>query len=128
MAAMMKAGIIVIGIVMILAGFLFHSLKKLTINFALFWVGLGVLLILTGVALPMWIWDRLFSVWQGIPFLCLCILFLTGGFAISVILSQLIVKNRELAMQVALLVGEKAQIELELGEASEQYEKTAVGY
>lgn len=128
MAVVMKTGLIVFGIVMILAGFWFHSIKKLTVNFAVCWAGLGVLLILAGAILPIWIWSRLFAAWQGIPFLCLGILLFIGGFLSSIIFSQLITKNRELAMQVALLIEEKGQIELKLEEVPGQHEKTAVGY
>lgn len=128
MTIVMKAGIIVLGIVMIIAGFWFHSIKKLTVNFAVCWAELGVLLILAGAIAPMWIWSRMFGAWQGIPFLCLGIILLIGGFSGSLVLSQLITKNRELAMQVALLIAEREQTELELEEASEQHEKTAVGY
>ncbi len=128
MAVVMKTGTIVFGIVMILAGFWFHSIKKLTVNFAVCWSGLGTLQILAGAIVPTWMWGRLFVSWQGIPFLCLGVVLLIGGFLVSMALSQLIMKNRELAMQVALLMGEKEQMELELEEASEQHEKTAVGY
>lgn len=128
MAVVMKTGIIVFGAVMILAGFWFHSIKKLTVNFAVCWAGLGILLILTGAILPIWIWGRLFTAWEGIPFFCLGIVLFIGGFLSSIILSQLIKKNCELAMQVALLVEEKEQIELKLEEDSGQHEKTAVGY
>lgn len=127
MAVVMKIGSIVLGVVMILAGFWFHSIKRLTVNFAVCWAGLGTLLILVGAVLPMWLWGRLFAVWQGIPFLCLGLLLFIGGFLISIVLSQLITKNRELAMQVALLIAEKEQSGLEL-EASGRHEKTAVGY
>lgn len=128
MTIVMKTGIIVFGIVMILSGFWFHSIKKLTVNFAVCWTGLGTLLILAGAIVPMWIWNRMFGAWQGIPFLCLGIILLVGGFSGSMILSQLITKNRELAMQIALLIAEREQTELELEEASEQHEKNAVGY
>ena len=128
MAVIMKIGIIVFGFAMILAGFLFHSRKKLAVNFAVFWAVLGILLALAGVVLPMWIWGRLFGTWQGIPFLCLGIILFIGGFLISMIMSRLIAQNRELAMQVALLLEEKERIELELGEVSERYEKAAVCY
>lgn len=126
MAVIMKIGIIVFGLAMILAGFWFHSIKKLAVNFAVFWAGLGILLVLAGAALPMWIWGRLFFAWQGILFLCLGAVLFIGGFLASMILSRLTAQNRELAMQVALLTAEKER--MELGEVSEQYEKTAVGY
>lgn len=128
MAVIMKIGIIVFGFAMILAGFWFHSRKKLAVNFAVFWAVLGILLALAGVVLPMWIWGRLFGTWRGIPFLCLGIILFIGGFLISMIMSRLIAQNRELAMQVALLLEEKERIELELGEVSERYEKAAVCY
>lgn len=126
MAVIMKIGIIVFGLAMTLAGFWFHSIKKLAVNFAVFWAGLGILLVLAGAALPMWIWGRLFFAWQGILFLCLGAVLFIGGFLASMILSRLTAQNRELAMQVALLTAEKER--MELGEVSEQYEKTAVGY
>lgn len=128
MAVVMKTGIILFGAVMILACFWFHSINKLTVNFAVCWAVLGVLLILVGAILPMWIWNRLFAPWQGIPFLCLGMILLVGGFLGSIIFSQLIIKNRQLAMQMALLIGEQDQSELKLGEDLEQHEKTAVGY
>lgn len=128
MAMIMKIGIIILGIAMVLASFWFHSIKKLAVNFAVFWAGLGILLILAGAVLPMWIWGKLFFAWQGILFLLLGMILFIGGFLINMILSQLIAQNHELAMQMALLIEEKERLELELGEASEQYEKTAVGY
>lgn len=128
MAIVMKTGIIVLGIVMILAGFWFHAIKKLAVNFAVCWAGLGVLLIVVGAVLPMWVWSRMFGAWQGIPFLCLGIVLLISGFLGSMTFSRLTMRNRELAMQVALLIAEREQMELELEEASEQHEKAAVGY
>lgn len=128
MAAIMKIGIIIFGIIMLLAGFWFHSVKMLTVNFALYWTVLGAVFVLSGAVLPMQAWSRLSSVWQGILFLCLGGILFIGGFAVSVILSQLITQNRELAMQVALLMENREQMEMKLGEESKDYEKTAVGY
>ncbi|MCI9598097.1 MAG: hypothetical protein HFE75_12545 [Firmicutes bacterium] len=128
MAVVVKTGIIVFGIVMIAAGFWFHSIRKLAVNFAVCWAWLGALLALAGAILPTWVLSRMFGAWQGIPFLCLVGILSIGGFLGSMILSQLMMKNRELAMRVALLIEEREQMELELEEDSKQHEKTAVGY
>lgn len=128
MVIVMKIGIIVLGTVMILAGFWFHSMKKLTVNFAVSWAGLGLLLIVLTAFVPMAVWSRMFSAWQGIPLLCMSLIVFAGGFLFSILISQLTMKNRELAMQVSLLIEEKEQMELKLEEALGQHEKAAVGY
>lgn len=128
MGVIMKIGMIVLGIVMISAGFLFHSIKKLTVNFAVGWAGLGLLFLLLAVITPLSVWSRMFAAWQGIPVLCITVVIFAGGFACSILFSQLIKKNRELAMQVSILMEETERMKLHAEEDLKQHEKAVVGY
>lgn len=128
MTLVVRSGIIILGIAAAFAGFWFHSIRKLTVNFGVIWSGLGILLIVLGVAFPDSLWRRMFPFWQGVPFLFLGILLLIGGFCFSIQVSKLLMKNREMAMRLSLLIEEKEQLKIKLEEISGQHEKNAVGY
>ena len=105
-----RYGMVLGGVALILAGFWFHSLKKLTVNFAVAWEFLGLLLLLIGLVPALSAWTRLISTWTGLAFVCLGVVCLMGGFQFSLLLSQLMMKNQELAMQVSLLNQESERL------------------
>ncbi len=115
-AYLVKYGMIVVGIVIILAGFWFHSIKKMTVNFSVVWEFLGVILIIIGSVPVLSAWTRLISAGTGFALFCLGTICLMGGFQFSLLVSQLTMKNQELAIQVSLLNQENERILFELEE------------
>lgn len=114
MVVSVRIGLIIVGVLLIVFSFCTHCIKKLMVDYAVAWSLFGVCLILMG-AIPVlsdWLnhlgaaaaWE-LFSV--GVVMLC-------AGTHESTVLSQVVMKNKELAMQIALLNQENEAMKLEL--------------
>lgn len=95
--------VIAAGICLLLLTFLMYSIRCLTDRIALGWALFSVIMIMAG-AIPAWSgWSRALAL-SSYP-----MVFAMGGLVVliifhhSVYLSQLIMKNQELAMQVSLL-------------------------
>lgn len=128
LADFVKTGVIVSGVGLILISFWLHCEKKLTINFAVVWMLLGILLIVSGILPAPAFWLRLLSSELAVPFLGLGICCMVGGLVSSLIFSQMAMKNRMLAMQVSLLLEENRNILSNAEEAGEKHETSAAGY
>lgn len=115
-AGVVKYGMVIVGGLTILASFWFHSIKRLTVNFAVVWEFLGVILIVIGAVPVLSAWTRLISAGTGLALFCLGTVCLMGGFQFSLLVSQLTMKTQELAMQVSLLNQENERIMYELEE------------
>lgn len=115
-AYLVKYGMIAVGIVIILAGFWFHSIKRMTVNFSVVWEFLGLILVLIGAIPALSAWTKLISAGTGFALFCLGTICLMGGFQFSLLVSQLTMKNQELAIQVSLLNQENERILFELEE------------
>ena len=94
--------------------FLLHSVKKLTVNLAVAWEAIGIGLILVGSVPLFSSWCYLLSRGTMIAMFLVGGLTIWGGFELSILISSLAMKNRELAMQVSLLNQENERILEEL--------------
>lgn len=118
-----RAGIILAGAILMVSSFWMNAYKKITVNFAVIWEILGLMLVLIG-SIPVFSqWTRLVSSGTGLAFLCVGGIFLFEEVRTSVLLSQLKMKNRELAMQVSLLNQENEYIMNELDALQKTVEK-----
>ena len=105
-----RIGLGVGGVILFLFGFWTHSFKKLAVNYAVIWGLLGIFMILMGAIPILSEWTHMLAPSTGIAFFCVGALILFTEVQNSLVISQLNVKNRELAMQVALLNQESERI------------------
>lgn len=105
-----RIGLILGGAILIVYSFWMHSIKKITINFAVIWEILGVFLVLIGSIPILSSWTQFIAPGTGIAFFCVGSVLLFEAVQLSLTISQLTLKNRELAMQVALLNQENEQM------------------
>lgn len=115
-----KTALIVTGILFLILDFLAYAKQRLTENIGLGWGLFSLLLIITGAVLNP---DKMNGdvIYLLIFLLGLFLLFVVFGICKTV--SVLIMKNRELAMQVSLLNQENERILHELGILKDQEEK-----
>ena len=105
-----RVGIFVVGVLLIAISVWLNSVKRLAVNYAVIWGIAGVLMVLMG-AIPFFSsWTRLLTLQTGLALFCVGILVVFTELQNSLVISQLNVKNRELAMQVALLNQESERI------------------
>ncbi len=109
-----RAGVFLAGAILMISSFWMNAYKKITVNFAVIWEILGLMLVLVGIVPVFSQWSRLVSSGTGLAFFCVGSVFLFEEVRTSVLLSQLMMKNRELAMQVSLLNQENEYIMNEL--------------
>lgn len=98
-----KGGFISIGLLLIVVSFLMHSYKKITVNYTVIWSLLGIALIMTGLIPALSAWTRLLATGTGIAFAVVGAIFLFEVFRTSVQISDLLLKTREMAMQLSML-------------------------
>ena len=98
-----RIGFFVGGIGLILFGIWTHSIKKLAVNYAVIWGLLGILMVLMGVIPILSEWTQMLAPGTSVAFFCVGALILLTEVQNSLVISQLNMKNRELAMQVSLL-------------------------
>ena len=92
-------------------------------NYAVIWGIAGVLMVLMG-AIPFFSsWTRLLAPGTGLALFCVGILVVFTELQNSLVISQLNMKNRELAMQVAMLNQESERMMHELEELTRQQEE-----
>lgn len=125
-----KYGMFAAGVFIMISSFLYHSYRKLTVNLAVVWEIIGVILIVAGVFPVLSSWTRLISKGIGLALFFLGAVCLWGGFQLSILLSCLMMKNHELAMQVSILLQENESIMQQLKEQADRMreyeEKTSV--
>ena len=109
-----RAGVFLAGAILMISSFWMNAYKKITVNFAVIWEILGLMLVLVGIVPVFSQWSRLVSSGTWLAFFCVGSVFLFEEVRTSVLLSQLMMKNRELAMQVSLLNQENEYIMNEL--------------
>ena len=117
-ANMIRIGIGLVGILLMAASFLMHSYKKITVNYTVIWVLLGFVLFLIGFGTVFSEWTRYLATGTGLAFFCVGAIFLFEEFRTSAMISQLILREREMAMHVALLNQENEAILKELDRLS----------
>ena len=118
-----RIGLIAAGIILIVFGFWTHSIKKLAVNYAVIWGLLGIVMILVGAIPVLSEWTAMMAPGTGLAFFCVGALILFTEVQESLVLSQLNLKNRELAMQVSLLNRESERMMLELEELVREQEE-----
>ena len=109
-AIWIKLGFIIVGIVLMITAFFSHARKKMTVNLAVVWELLGLASILIGVVPGLSRWCSSLGHGTAIAMFVIGCLMLSGAFRICVLISSLIMKNQELAMQVSLLNQENEKI------------------
>ena len=117
-ANMIRIGIGLVGILLMAASFLMHAYKKITVNYTVIWVLLGIVLFLIGIVPVFSEWTRYLATGTGLAFFCVGAIFLFEEFRTSAMISQLILREREMAMHVALLNQENEAILKELDRLS----------
>ncbi len=124
---LLKVGIIAAGGVTIAVSFWLYTTKRMVANLALVWDLLGVALVLLGAVPAFSAWLHLISLGTGAALFCLGIALVWGGFQVSLLLSRLIMKNQEMALQISLILEENERMSAELDEALGRHEKNAAG-
>ncbi len=119
-ANIVKYGMIAAGIFIMVSSFWFHSVRKLTINLAVVWEILGVMLIVAGIFPILSSWTYHISTGTGMVLFFMGAICLWGGFQFSLLVSRLAMKNQELAMQVSLLIQENEKIIRQLEEQADR--------
>lgn len=102
-AVIMKIGLIIVGVMIMIMSFVFHAKRKLTVNLAVVWEFLGFALILIGAVPVFSSWCHLLAKGTVIAMFVIGALALWGSYILCILLSNLSMKNQELAMQVSLL-------------------------
>ena len=127
---MIRIGIGIVGALLMVVSFMMHAYKKITINYTVIWELLGIMLILISMIPVFSQWTRLLGTGTVVAFFCVGAIFLCEEFRTSVIISQLLLKTQEMAMQVALLNQENEAIMKELdrlnGIIGEDHEEDSV--
>lgn len=125
-----KYGITAAGIFVMGASFWYHSVRKMTINLAVIWEILGVILVVIGSVPVFSSWTHLISIGTGLGLFIVGAVCLWGGFQFSLLASRLAMKNQELAIQVSLLIQENEKLMQQLEELADRMgeyeEKTAI--
>ena len=109
-----KLGIAAAGLLLMVVSFLMHSYKKITVNYTVIWELLGIVLILIGCVPVFSEWTKRLASGTGLAFACVGAIFLFEEFRNSVMISQLLLKTREMAMQVSMLNQENERLVNEL--------------
>ena len=102
-AVIMKIGLIIVGVMIMIMSFIFHAKRNLTVNLAVVWEFLGVALILIGAVPVFSSWCHLLARGTVIAMFVVGALALWGSYILCILISNLSMKNQELAMQVSLL-------------------------
>lgn len=119
-AIIIKTGLIVIGVVIMALSFVLHARRKLTVNLAVVWEFLGFALILVGAVPVFSSWCHLLAKGTVIAMFVIGALALWGSYILCILISDLSMKNQELAMQVSLLNQENELMLHELKKMREQ--------
>lgn len=123
-AWILRGFIIIVGLLVLCMSFRAYVKKKMSEKFCLYWVFAALLLVLLSV-IPVWSkWSSLLaSAGDGAVGVCIGVLMVVFGmFSLSCTVSQLNMRNKELAMQVSLLNQENERILQELAELQKQPE------
>ncbi len=102
-AEIMRIFVVAIGIVLLIADFMCYCRQKMRENFGFAWGVFSVILILLGAVPGLSAWSRLISAELCVVVLILGIVVIWILFFISMVVSGLMAKNQELAMQVSLI-------------------------
>lgn len=113
-AIIVKIGMIVTGLLIMGLTFYLHAAKKLAVNLAVAWEGIGVGLVLIGAIPVLSAWCYLVGEGTIIAMFLVGSVVVWSGYELSIQISSLAMKTQELAMQVSLLNQENERILNEL--------------
>lgn len=122
-SGIIRTGFVVAGIALLVFGFWAHAIKKLAVNYAVIWGLLGIVLTLVGAVPIFSAWTTKLGSGTGVALFCVGALVLFTEVQESIVISQLNLKNRELAMQVAMLNQENEAIKAEVERLAGAQEK-----
>ena len=110
----MRIIIALVGITLMVVSFLMHSYKKITVNYTVMWELLGIVLILIGIVPVISDWTNRLATGTGLAFFGVGAIFLVEEVRSSVMISQLLLKTREMAMHITMLNQENERMMHEL--------------
>ena len=102
-AAIVRIGISTTGFLIMGLTFYLHAVKKLTVNLAVAWEGIGIGLVLVGAIPVLSSWCYLIGAGTVVAMFLVGAVAVWSGYELSVQISSLSLKTQELAMQVSLL-------------------------
>ena len=102
-AAIVRIGIRATGFLIMGLTFYLHAVKKLTVNLAVAWEGIGIGLVLVGAIPVLSSWCYLIGEGTVVAMFLVGAVAVWSGYELSVQISSLSLKTQELAMQVSLL-------------------------
>lgn len=102
-AAIVRIGISATGFLIMGLTFYLHAVKKLTVNLAVAWEGIGIGLVLVGAIPVLSSWCYLICEGTVVAMFLVGAVAVWSGYELSVQISSLSLKTQELAMQVSLL-------------------------
>lgn len=109
-AVIVRIVVACLGVLLLTIDFLTYCKQKIKENFAFLWGMFGVILVLISAITPLAQWSTLLSGWGYVAVLTLATVLVWLLFTMSMDVSQLALKNQELAMQVSLLNSENAKV------------------
>lgn len=109
-AIWIRLGFVIIGGLLMLITFWSHAKKKITVNLAVVWEILGLAAVLVGAIPGLSRWCSLIGRGTAIIMFVIACIIICGSFRICVLISSLMMKTQELAMQVSLLNQENEKI------------------
>ena len=108
--AIFRLAVIIVGILFLGGSILCFVTRKISPGIGVIWVLVSILIVILG-ALPIWrAWGHLVSMPVTMTVFFLALSFLIGMFLLCLEVSNVLSRNRELAMQVSLLNQENEQI------------------
>lgn len=109
-AVAVRIGIILLGLFIMIHSFYMSAVRKLTANITVVWEILGAVLILVGAIPAFSRWCYRVGAGTAIAMFIVAALILWGGFQFSKLISDITMKNQEMAMQISLLNQENNRI------------------
>ena len=129
---LIRLGVILVGLILAIASFWSHAAKKMNSDLAVAWCILGVSLVIMGAVPVFSAWLGMISFWTAVALFGVGTVTLGGAFELCLLISRALTQNKELAMQISLLLRENRALrdkmdELEKCEAQNDEENTLCG-
>lgn len=115
-AVLLRIGIVVTGLLIMWQSFYMHSVKKLAINLAVAWEGIGIGLVLVGAIPVLSAWCYQVGEGTAVAMFLVGAVAVWSGYELSIQISVLSMKMQEIAMQVSLLNQENERMLNKLSE------------
>ncbi|WP_322202644.1 DUF2304 domain-containing protein [Acutalibacter intestini] len=118
----LRVTMVVVGILVLGAAFWCLSKRKMTANLTVVWEFLGAAMIIVGAVPVFSRWTAMLSAGTGIAVIGICTVGVLGAFQFALLISKLLMRSDELAVQVSLLLEENRQLALKLEELKKHEE------